>query len=159
MKAFFYCAIFILTISCSHDNQVSEQENSDSTMQEWFPDFPEKPFKNLTFQSDINEAVELIKKEGFNEKNAHHHFINNDEKVEIIFSEAEHLTIFKVFFIDRKESFFNELTGFFDENASKSDENSDFSLYSFEAQNTFFDVTIFNFENMIRLHFKPTVSH
>ena len=159
MRNYLYYAILILAFSCSEVVRETEEDDTDLVIEEWFPNYPDKPFKDLVFNMELTEAADLIKKEGFTQKNDNQHFIDKDNQVEVIFSESDKLADFKVVFFAQKTTFYNEITALFDEKSIKTDKNNDFSVYLFETQNTFFDVTVFNFENMMRLHFKPTTSH
>ncbi len=156
-----YLSIFLLAIivfAC-HSEENKEFAEIESEISFWFPDFPEKPLLNLSFNEEITRSIDHLKSLGWIQNQDKYLFDSKKHAAQIILSEGERLTEFKIIFLDKKQAFIEEIEGFLAKNQSKSIKNNDFSVYSFESKNSTFDVTTFVFEDMYRLHFKPKSWH
>lgn len=156
-----YLSVFLLTVgvfACqSTENKESAEIESESAF--WFPDFPDKPLLNLAFNEEITKSIDYLKSSGWIQDQDKYLFDSKKHAAQIILSEGERLTEFKIVFLDKKQTFIKEIEEFLANNQSKSIKNNDFSVYSFESKTSTFDITSFEFEDMYRLHFKPKSWH
>ncbi|MFT4601119.1 MAG: hypothetical protein ACI857_001297 [Arenicella sp.] len=159
MKYFALVFVLLSLVSCSSNDSVSE-EVSESEIERYFGNFPESPFLDLQFDEPIEQSQLKLSNQKFRQQEFQEDdWRTEDEKVEVLFHDQEKLAQFKIFFFDKKEEFLDELELKMTDSASKSEKMDSFSVYSFDTDRTKYTVTLFSFENLIRLQFNILKSH
>lgn len=150
--------LFLIFCSCSETNQPVQNE-SDSELNIWFKNFPEQPFLDLNFQDEIKNVKENLTNSGWYKKDEQNNVFTKGDSVNIYLNESEKLNEFKVAFINKNGTFLEDCEALFEEKAQKTNKNDVFSVYTIQTINSTFELTVFNFEEMIRFHFKPKALH
>ncbi|OIQ37583.1 MAG: hypothetical protein BM555_00570 [Crocinitomix sp. MedPE-SWsnd] len=154
--------IFIGFISCSPSAENETVEETDE-LDFYFENFPENPFQNLEFDEPISQTNQKLIELGFQEhQNQKGDWKSSDDEVELFVGENDKLGSFKIYFFDQNEQFFDDLSEKLSEKAVKSQKSAHSGQHSemqFETKKNKFNLSLFRFEDQVRLSFKPTESH
>lgn len=156
MKLFVGFLVAFAFFSCQSSHEENEKEHLQNEAS-YFSHFPEHPFLNLCFNEELEKQKELLKSKGF-EFNESLSAINQEE-ITVILEETDKLNNFKVLFLNQKPSFFEETCQFFEKNASKSDKNDHFATFEIRSQKDQYSVSVFEFNQLVRLHYKLKSTH
>ena len=158
-RAFLFLFCFVIFTSCSQDELESVQ-NEASEIEDMFPLFPDSPFLDLEFSEPINQTKSKLIQQGFIEDtNQERDWSIDNEAIKILYPEQENLQQFKLFFFDKKEAFLSDLLLFFKEKSQKRAKNNVFSTFEIESRRNKFSVSVFKYDNLIRLEFKMGIAH
>jgi hypothetical protein len=165
-----FLAVFLVILTCCNtscssnkNDTVSDHEAEESDLDFFFPDFPTSPFLQLKFGQSVDQISETLNQSGFIEqKETEGTWTSEDEKTKVILSPNVKLGNFKVFFLNKKDDFYQKLGEKLEKSAirSKISSKKDEFLY-FEIETSFnrFTVSAFKYNELIRLSFKLKTSH
>lgn len=157
------CAILAFGVSCENSAVSSEKSIQKDEFSQLFPNFPENPFLNLEFNNELIVVDMRLQQKGFETSMKQDlDWKNKKENIQFLLTDTEKLTNFRIVFFDKKVSFYTGLSTFLSENAKKmqvSEENQNFTCFDFESKMADYSVTMFYFDDNVRLHFKPSSWH
>ena len=157
---FFSLCLFLFFTSCSSDESVNSNSDEESVEAQYFPNFPDSPFLSIEFGEPMKVVEAKLEKEGLREQDFQKgDWRTDDENVEVLIDETDLLGNFKLFFFNQNDSFLEDLEGFFNEKNKKVTKNDNFAIYNFNSLSEEFTVSVFQYDNVIRLEYKLTLSH
>ena len=166
MPKFLFLLLFFggLTLSCS--SSTANQENTSNTndeLAEFFPNFPEQPFFNFQFNDDMSMLEAKLKKNGCQKSGIQDlDWTKSKSQLQLLFTDTEILSNFRIVFYDKNEAFHQKIEKKLEKNAvsfQKSEENEHFSCFEFETTVANYSVSLYFFESIVRLHYKPSSWH
>ena len=156
----FVSGVFIGCNSSSSSNSIDE--TGDDELAIYFPS-ADQPFLNLNFNEEMASIESKLKQNGYQKSGVQElDWANAKTKTQILLTDTEKLSNFRVLFFDQNEDFYEKLMKKLEKNATftqKDEENDGFSHFQFQSKNADYDLTVFRFEKSIRLHFKPMALH
>jgi len=156
--------LLVLTafISCSPSSEKEVAEESEE-LDQYFEKFPDCPFQNLEFNEPISHTHQKLIELGFQEnQNQVGDWKSSDNEVVILIPESESLGNFKIYFFGQNEEFFEDLSQKLSKKALKTQKSPHSETHCemrFETDKNKFNLSLFRFEDQVRLSFKPTESH
>jgi len=154
VRHFGFLFLILSVFSCG---QVPEAEVENQENNGYFGNFPDSPFLNLTFNEEIDKQKALLIEKGF-QFDEENHGVDQDE-VEVFLGGDETLTSLKVLLFNQKQIDFESKTQFFAGKSSKNSISDHFATFEFDGNGQQYSLTMFMFEDMIRLNFRLKSSH
>ena len=122
MPKFLFLLLFFggVIASCSSSNSNEEDAlNSEDELTEFFPNFPEQPFFNFQFNDDMSTLEAKLQKNGFQKSGVQEFdWIKLKSQVQLLFTESEMLSNFRVGFSDKTEEVYKKVEKKIEKSAS-----------------------------------------
>ena len=157
IRSFIFILILPFQFSCGGPSESGTTDAAHEQGFEGFENFPAQQYYEIQLGQSFELAQKSLLGNQFEilEENESVHFRRDSDSTEVILSSNPTISNFRIFlrsssFLAKKDDFLM----FFEENASKTDKNTSFSVLSFAMVDESFQLTIFEYEDYLRLEFE-----